>query len=79
MPFLFEVYRSRIVRHIDNIYNNNDLDKYSTCAGNAQVQIEGTRQVKRNIRYYNLYMIIFVGYRVKSKRGIRFRKWQTTF
>ncbi len=61
IALLFEVDRTRIVRHINNIYNDDELDRYSTCAENAQVQIEGTRKVKRNIRYYNLDMIISVG------------------
>ena len=48
---------------------------FLTCAENAQVQVEGARKVKRRIKIYNLDMIISVGYRVKSKRGIIFRKW----
>lgn len=71
---LFEVDRTRINRHIRNILDNGELD-YSTCAENAQVQIEGNRKVKRMINYYNLDMIISIGYRVNSKRGIEFRKW----
>ena len=72
MASLFNVDRTRIVRHINNIYSDNELDKLSTCAENAQVQFEGNRQVKRNIKLYNLDMIISVGYRVKSQRGILF-------
>ena len=49
----------------------------STCAFFAQVQIEGSREITRKVEYYNLDMIISVGYRVKSKRGIIFRKWAT--
>ena len=75
IALLFNVDRTRIVRHINNIYNDDELDKYSTCAENAQVQIEGAKKVNRNIKYYNLDMIISVGYRVKSKRGIVFRRW----
>ena len=75
MAKLFGVDRTRIVRHINNIYNEQELEKNSTCAENAQVQNEGNRTVKRIIRLYNLDMIISVGYRVKSKRGIIFRKW----
>ena len=71
---LFEVDRTRITRHIRNILDDGELD-YSTCAENAQVQIEGNRKVKRMINYYNLDMIISIGYRVNSKRGIEFRKW----
>ncbi len=75
MALLFNVDRTRIVRHINNIYSDNELDMLSTCAENAQVQFEGNRQVKRNIKLYNLDMIISVGYRVKSQRGIIFRRW----
>lgn len=75
MAKLFSVDRTRIVRHIANIYKEEELDKKSTSAENAQVQIEGDREVVRRVRSYNLDMIISVGYRVKSKRGIIFRKW----
>lgn len=75
MAYLFDVDRTRILRHIASIYSENELDITSTCAENAQVQIEGKRNVKRTIRYYNLDMIISVGYRVKSQRGIIFRQW----
>ena len=59
---LFSVDRTRVVRHISNIYNDNELDKASTCAESAQVQLEGGRQVKRKLKLYNLDMIISVGY-----------------
>lgn len=75
MALLFNVDRTRIVRHINNIYNDKELDIISTCAENAQVQIEGNRKVNRRIKIYNLDMIISVGYRIKSQRGILFRKW----
>ena len=75
MALLFNVDRTRIVRHINNIYSDNELDMLSTCVENAQVQFEGARQVKRKIKIYNLDMIIAVGYRVNSKRGTQFRKW----
>lgn len=75
MAELFDVDRTRIVRHIGNIYNENELEKSSTSAENAQVQIEGDRKVTRRVKRYNLDMIISVGYRIKSKRGIIFRKW----
>lgn len=75
MALLFDVDRTRIVRHISNIYSDGELDLFSTCAENAQVQVEGARKVKRRIKIYNLDMIISVGYRIKSKRGIIFRKW----
>ena len=75
MALLFDVDRTRIVRHIKNIYEDSELDSVSTSAENAQVQIEGERKVARKIKIYNLDMIISVGYRVKSQRGIVFRKW----
>ena len=75
MAELFQTDRTSIVRHINNIYKVEELDRESTCAKIAQVQIEGKRTVKRNIPYFNLDMIISVGYRVNSKRGVRFRQW----
>jgi hypothetical protein len=75
MAELFETDRTSIVRHINNIYKVEELDRESTCAKIAQVQIEGKRTVKRNIPYFNLDMIISVGYRVNSKRGVKFRQW----
>ena len=75
MAELFQTDRTSIVRHVNNIYKVEELDKESTCAKIAQVQIEGTRSVKRNIPYFNLDMIISVGYRVNSKRGVKFRQW----
>lgn len=77
MAELFEVDRTRITRHISNIYKDEELYADSTCAENALVQSEGNRKVKRTVKLYNLDMIISVGYRVKSKRGITFRKWAT--
>ena len=75
MATLFGVDRTRVVRHVRNIYRDNELDESSTCAKNAQVQIEGSRKVVRTILIYNLDMIISVGYRVNSQRGIIFRRW----
>lgn len=78
MATLFDVDRSRVTRHIKNIYDDNELDENSTCAENALVQTEGKRKVKRTIKIYNLDMILAVGYRVKSSNGIIFRKWATS-
>lgn len=75
MAELFETDRTSIVRHINNIYKVEELDRESTCAKIAQVQVEGMRNVKRNIPYFNLDMIISVGYRVNSRRGVKFRQW----
>ncbi len=73
---LFQTDRTTINKHIQNIYKSDELDEKSTCAKIAQVQKEGKRAVKREIKHYNLDVIISVGYRVNSKRGIQFRKWQ---
>ncbi|MDY5110454.1 RhuM family protein [Faecalicoccus sp.] len=78
MAKLFNVDRTRVTRHINNIYKEGELDEEGTCAENAQVQFEGKRKVKRNLRIYNLDMILAVGYRVKSPNGIIFRKWATS-
>lgn len=72
---LFQTNRTSINRHISNIYKTEELDKESTCAKFAQVQKEGNREIKRQIQYYNLDVIISVGYRVNSKRGTEFRIW----
>jgi len=64
-----------IGKHINNVYTEKELDKYSTVANFATVQNEGGRAVERQIEYYNLDVIISVGYRVKSKQGTQFRIW----
>lgn len=74
---LFEKDKSVISRHLNNIYNEGELDRNSTVAKNATVQIEAKREVKREIDYYNLDAILSVGYRVNSKRGTQFRQWAT--
>jgi len=75
MAELFDSSRTNIIEHINNIYSDGELDKISTCQDFRQVRKEGKRDVARNIPFYNLDMIISVGYRVNSKRGIIFRKW----
>ena len=72
---LFQTDRTSILRHIRNIYTTEELEENSTCAFFAQVREEGHRTVTRSIPYYNLDMIISVGYRVNSKRGTQFRIW----
>lgn len=74
MALLFEVSIDNISLHIKNILKENELD-ISTVEESSIVQIEGNRKVNRTIKIYNLDMIISVGYRVKSQRGIIFRKW----
>ena len=78
MAKLFDRDRSVIQRHIRNIFKENELEESSTCAKFAQVQNEGDRSIERTFNYYNLDMIISVGYRVKFPRGIAFRKWATS-
>ena len=78
MAKLFDRDRSVIQRHIKNIFKENELEESSTCAKFTQVQNEGDRSIERTFNYYNLDMIISVGYRVKSPKGIAFRKWATS-
>lgn len=72
---LFDRDKSVISRHISNVYKEKELDKISTVAKNATVQIENGRSIVRQLDYYNLDVIISVGYRVKSQRGTQFRIW----
>ena len=74
---LFQSSKANISEHITNIYNEDELDKDSTVRKFRTVQIEGGREVVRNIVHYNLDMIISLGYRVKSKVATNFRKWAT--
>ena len=74
---LFGVDRTVVVRHIGNIYKAEELEEYATCVKIAQVQIEGKRKVERMLNYYNLDMILSVGYRVNSKNATVFRRWAT--
>ena len=75
MAELFQTDRTSILRHIKNIYKTGELEEDSTCAFFAQVRTEGKRTVTRQIPYYNLDLIISVGYRVNSLRGTQFRIW----
>ena len=75
MATLFNINRSGVVRHISNIYKDEELEENSTCAKIAQVQKEGNREVKRVFSYYNLDMVISIGFRVNSKKAIKFRTW----
>ncbi len=74
---LFERDKSVISRHLNNIFKSGELDKKATVAKNATVQKEGSREVVREVEYYNLDVIISVGYRVNSKKATRFRQWAT--
>ncbi|MDR2804540.1 MAG: virulence RhuM family protein [Dysgonamonadaceae bacterium] len=75
MAQLFQRDKSTVSRHIKNVFEEGELDQNSTVANFATVQMEGTRQVERFIEYYNLDVIISVGYRVKSLQGTQFRRW----
>ena len=75
MAELFQRDKSTISRHIKNVYTEGELDEKATVANFATVQTEGERTVSRSITYYNLDVIISVGYRVKSLRGTQFRIW----
>ncbi len=77
MADLFQSSRTNIVEHIRHIYEEGELDEASTCRKFRQVRIEGSRQVTREIPYYNLDMIISLGYRVKSMIATHFRRWAT--
>ena len=74
---LFDVNPQAISKHLNNIYSDGELEKLGTCSKMEQVQIEGTRTVKRVIDFYNLDAIIAVGYRVNSKKATQFRIWAT--
>ena len=74
---IYKTTRQNIEQHINNIYEDEELTKDSTCKNFLQVQTEGNRQVKRNIDHYNLDMIIALGYRVQSQVATRFRIWAT--
>ncbi|KIM11363.1 MAG: DNA-binding protein [Sulfuricurvum sp. PC08-66] len=75
---LFDRDVKTIGKHIANLFNDKELDPFSTVAKFATVQNEGGRDVTREIEYYNLDVIISVGYRVKSQKGVHFRQWATS-
>ena len=77
MSMLFGRDKSTISRHIKNVFEEGELNLNSTVANFATVQMEGSRNIERNIDYYNLDVIISVGYRVKSQQGTQFRIWAT--
>ncbi len=74
---LFDTTRNNITMHIKDIYDSNELDETATSKDFLLVQNEGNREVSRNVKYYNLDMIISVGYRVNTDRAIQFRRWAT--
>ena len=72
---LFQSSKANISEHIKSIYQQNELDKDSTIRNFRTIRVEGNREVLRNITYYNLDVIISVGFRVNTKIGIHFRQW----
>ena len=77
MADLYQTSRTNVVEHIKHIYEEQELDIDSTCRNFRQVRQEGNRQVEREIPFYNLDMIISLGYRVKSRIATNFRRWAT--
>lgn len=77
MSELFQTSRTNIVEHIKHIFEEGELEENSTCQIFRQVRIEGTRKVERSIPFYNLDMIISLGYRIKSRVATHFRRWAT--
>jgi hypothetical protein len=78
MVELFQTTKQNVSLHIKNIYEEGELDENSTVKDYLTVQTEGKREVQRNLKFYNLDVIISVGYRVKSHRGTQFPIWATT-
>ena len=75
---LYQTTPQNIIIQTRKIYSEGELDKTATCKQYLQVQIEGTRSVKRNVKYYNLDMILAIGYRARSHVGMQFRNWATS-
>ena len=77
MADLFRTSRTNVVEHIKHIYDEGELDENSTCRKFRQVRREGNRNVERERLYYNLDMIISLGYRIRSSIATQFRRWAT--
>lgn len=75
LSLLFDRDVKTIGKHINNVFSENELNASATVANFATVQNEGGRLVKRQVEFYNLDVVISVGYRVKSKQGTQFRIW----
>jgi hypothetical protein len=75
---LYQTTPQNIIMHTRNIYGDGELIETATCKQSLQVQIEGSRSVKRSVKYYNLDMILAIGYRVRSHIGVQFRNWATS-
>ena len=74
---LFQSSRTNVVEHINHIYAEGELDELSTCRNFRQVRMEGGRQIERELPFYNLDLIISLGYRIKSNIATKFRIWAT--
>ena len=74
---MYQTSRTNIVEHIQHIYEDGELEESATCRKFRQVRQEGSRMVERELPYYNLDMIISLGYRVRSRVATHFRKWAT--
>ena len=77
MSELFDTSTDNVGLHLKNIYSDEELEEAATTEDFSVVQTEGQRQVSRQLKHYNLDAIISVGYRINSKRGVRFRQWAT--
>ena len=75
---LYQTTPQNIILHIKNIYSDGELDENSTCKNYLQVQTEGTRKVQRNVKIYNLQVILAIGYRVRNNIGMHFRNWASS-
>ena len=78
MALLFQTTLQAITQHLRTIYQEEELSEKSTCKDFLQVRMEGSREVRRTIKIYDLQAVIAVGYRVRSAQGTPFRKWATT-
>jgi hypothetical protein len=78
MAELFNVSPDNIAQHLKNIYDDGELQREATAEESSVVQTEGKREVRRSVMLYNLDAILAVGYRVRSKRGVQFRRWANT-
>lgn len=77
MSELFETTPENVLMHLKNVYADGELEEPATTKDFLAVRVEGRRQVRRQLKHYNLDAIISVGYRVNSRRGVRFRQWAT--
>ena len=77
MAELYQVTPQNITLHIKHIYQDGELDPAATCKQYLQVQTEGARKIRRNTKFYNLDMVLAIGYRVRSNVGMHFRRWSS--